>query len=554
MAGFDVRKPEFRPMTISTPPSVFWADGAGSRVVFDSLQGVLNELRGAVLSDRAIALYQPTTIDRGYYVLSDSCHAGLEPALGNELLLLERPLDLYTPSRVTGVTAKSALRPFRLRFASALAIPWDDAFGRGVVLIGVQDGGMPEQSLDRLELITDARRLASMLSESRMSGTLSLQRQVSAALRNVLAADVSGAGPLGRLSSLVGTARALFGSDTAYLALPEETSGTSYYFGAFSNVNTPQFRQLRMEFGQGLGGLARRQGRVVSSMNYAQDERLLAAPVSETVDEGILSAIAAPLLRADDILGVLYVGSRSPHPYSETDERILAEFADYISLLMDLPEFEAVNQHARLNRMREDFAHAIHDSVVRSLVQIGFTAEQASVSVGHDAASTSIATIQKAAENALSSLREELHVLVPPNAAAISLSQVLERITSVPARSGVSRTVLVLGQMAEAALPASVAELLIHVGAEALTNSMKHSECRNESIELRTSPTRVILTISDDGRGSPIIGMGPAQLSSMGHLGLASMHRRADRMAAKLEVTSRVDNGTTICVKIPRTW
>ena len=73
---------------------------------------------------------------------------------------------------------------------------------------------------------------------------------------------------------------------------------------------TPDFRQLRMEFGQGLGGLARREVRVVSSMNYAQDTRLLAAPVTETQDEGILSAVAAPLVRAQDVHGVLYVGSR----------------------------------------------------------------------------------------------------------------------------------------------------------------------------------------------------------------------------------------------------
>jgi len=239
-------------MTPSTPPNIFWADGAGSRAVFDSLQGVLSELRGAVLGDRAIALYQPSTVRRGYYVLSESCHAGLEPAMGNEMLLLKQPLNVDVPSCVSGVTATSALRPFRLRFASALAIPWDDPFGRGVVLIGVEDHGTIEQSLERLELITDARRLASMLSESRMSGTLSLQRQVSAALRNVLAAGMSAAGTLGRLSSLVSTSRELFGSDTAYLALPEEANGTKYYFAAFSNVNTPPFRQLRMAFGQGL--------------------------------------------------------------------------------------------------------------------------------------------------------------------------------------------------------------------------------------------------------------------------------------------------------------
>ena len=61
---------------------------------------------------------------------------------------------------------------------------------------------------------------------------------------------------------------------------------------------------------------------------------------------------------------------------------------------MDTPEFKAAEQSARASRMREDFAHAIHDSVVRSLVQIGFTDEQAAVSARDDAAAASVNAIR----------------------------------------------------------------------------------------------------------------------------------------------------------------
>ena len=533
----------------------YWADGAGSRVVFDTLQELLADLRGAVFSDRAIAIYRPAGLQGGYYVLSDSAESGVDLAMANERLLLNQSLNLETPSTVAGVVATSTLRPFRLGFDSALSIPWVDTHGRGVVLIGVQDQSVADRSLEQLHSITDAHKLAIILNDSRMNGTLYLQRRLSSALRTVLDGGLSGGGKVGRLNSLVSTARQVFGSDTAYLALPEEGEAMNYYFASLSNVNTPQFRQLRMQFGQGLGGLARREARVVRSLSYADDERLLAPPVIETVDEGILSAMAAPLIRSDSVRGVLYIGNRTPTAFSETDEQVLEELADYISLLMDDPDYRSAVRDSRTNRMREDFAHAIHDSVVRSLVQIGFTAEQVSMTMGQGAAASSIATIQVAAEEALTNLREELNGLtLPAESAPRTLGQVLDQITDVPVHPGMTRNVYVLGQAAEEQLPAEVAQVMIHIGAEALTNSMLHSGSRNERVEATASDSAIGLVISDDGRGSTVLGIEAEHLSSMGHFGLASMYRRAAKVNGHLEITSVVDQGTTVNLHIPRTW
>lgn len=545
-------------MRVTREPSpVYWADGGGSRAVFDSLREILDELRSAVVSDRALALYQPTgVVGNDFFVLSDSCDPTLEHAMANEPFRLSQPLHSDDPEHVAGIVARSGLRPFRLHLTSSLVMPWRDPFGRGVVLVGIQTDGAHAQSLERLAGVTDAPRLARALRESRVSGTLQIQRELSAALRSVLAADTSGAGPMGRLRSLVDTARVLLGSDAAYLALPEEEpSGTHYYFASFSQVYNPDFRRLRMEFGQGLGGLARREGRVVSSMDYACDERLVEAPVTETLDEGLVSAVAAPLLRdGNAVQGVLYVGNRSPRPYSQTDEHLLNEFAEYASLLMDTPEFKASAQSARAGRMREDFAHAIHDSVVRSLVEIGFTAEQAAAQVGQGAAATSVEAIRHAAAEALQTLREELSGLVPPGPAEISVSQVLESITSVHARPGVSRSVFIHGPMTEAPLPSHIGEAVIQVGAEALTNALKHSNCTTQSISIDSSTTRVRLRITDNGHGSPLLHLPPSQLAAMGHIGLTSMRRRAARVGASLTITSSAQEGTEVCLDVPRTW
>lgn len=383
-----------------------------------------------------------------------------------------------------------------------------------------------------------------------MTATLSLQRQLCGALRDVLSAEDQGASPVARFGSLVKAARTLFRSDAAYLAIPESPTGTNYFFASLSNVHTSPFRALRMEFGQGLGGLARTEGRVVSSTNYSRDHRLQAALVSETGGEGIVSAMAAPLMQGSSVRGVLYVASRAAQPFSPTDELVMGELADYFALMMDQPGFMSATRAAHADRMREDFAHAIHDSVVRSLVQIGFTAEQAArTTSGADV--SSIDLIRRAAEEALSNLREELSGLVSETVVdAVELPDLLAKIVDIPKRAGVHRDILILGAAGEAVVSAQVAEALIHVGVEALTNSERHSQANTETVEASSTESEVTVRIVDDGRGSPILGLTCAQLSAMGHLGVASMHRRIEAVDGTLSIESSVGGGTTVTITV----
>ncbi|USQ79118.1 GAF domain-containing protein [Ornithinimicrobium faecis] len=544
-------------MAMDPAARIYWADGAGSRAVFTSLQAVLQELRTPFLGDRAVALYRPTGMSpsHGYFVLSDSCDVEGPAAMGNERLVLNQRLDLDQPRTVSGLSATSTLRPFTLVLDSAVSIPWQDPYGRGVALIGVQDANsaMPDLSdqLHRAEI----GRLVETLNASRLQGTLALQRNLGDAVRAVLDSGPTGVGRMGRLTSLVASAREIFGSDTAYLALPEESETTKYYFASMANVNTPQFRQLRMRFEQGLGGLARSEGKVVRTLRYADDDRLKAPPVSETLVEGISSAMAAPLFSGGAVRGVIYIGNRTPTPFSETDERVLEEFAEYLGLLMGEPHYQDAVRESQSTRLREDFAHAIHDSVVRSLVQIGFTAEQASASAQHEATSQSIAQIQVAAEEALTTLREELSGLIlHPSTGVTELGAVVEQITDVPLRPGAERNIYLSPVIEHETLPHNVAEVLVQVGVEALTNSLRHAAAQTERVEIISGPDTVELLISDDGHGSAQLQGALEGLVRGGHFGLSSMFRRASSVNGHLDVTSSPDAGTTVHLRVPRTW
>jgi signal transduction histidine kinase len=264
--------------------------------------------------------------------------------------------------------------------------------------------------------------------------------------------------------------------------------------------------------------------------------------------------MAAPLVHDGSVRGVLYVGNRHATPFSDTDERMLEEFADLVALLMGEPDYRPAVRAAQTARLREDFAHSIHDSVVRSLVHIGFTAEQASAGMRADDAARTISVIRSAAEDALANLRAELGGLtMDAGAGTTHIGEIVDQITDVPVRPGAERTVRVSADTADRTLPAGIADAVAQIGAEALTNAVLHSDATNEAVRVDHTETSVELTISDDGRGSPALRLGRDELGPAGHFGLQSMYRRAAGVGGHLEITSD-DDGTVVHLSVPRTW
>ena len=86
------------------------------------------------------------------------------------------------------------------------------------------------------------------------------------------------------------------------------------------------------------------------------------------------------------------------------------------------------------------------------------------------------------------------------------------------------------------------------IGREALLNAFRHARARKVEIEIRYSPKRLGVTVRDNGRG---IDPGILQTGREGHWGLSVMRERADRMGARLRVTSSVKAGTEVELSVP---
>ena len=88
---------------------------------------------------------------------------------------------------------------------------------------------------------------------------------------------------------------------------------------------------------------------------------------------------------------------------------------------------------------------------------------------------------------------------------------------------------------------------LFHICQEALANAAKHAKAKNVQVALWTTEDRVLMEINDDGNGFEV-----DQLNvSIGH-GLANMRTRAHSVGGDVDISSVLNEGSTILVWVPR--
>jgi GAF domain-containing protein len=242
---------------------------------------------------------------------------------------------------------------------------------------------LPEPAADVVRRLGSSVRRT--VSSGRRQGAVEINRDLQQAMKEVAAAAVDCADVADALTTLLVSAQCLFDSDVAYLSLPDHDLGT-FSFDQLLGIRTSDFRHLRIREGQGLGGLARSLRRPVRSLNCARDSRLHAAPVAETTSEGIVSAMATPIIVDDQVQAVRYVGDRTLRPFSETDEEVLGEFAAYATLGLKRPATEAYRRDVLRRQEQERLAYDLHDTAVRGLLEIGFAAEQVCENLSGDPA------------------------------------------------------------------------------------------------------------------------------------------------------------------------
>jgi signal transduction histidine kinase len=234
-------------------------------------------------------------------------------------------------------------------------------------------------------------------------------------------------------------------------------------------------------------------------------------------------------------------------PWWSARSLILLGLGTTILLLLGLLLYIRVD-HWRLQAVldeRERIAHEMHDSLAQSFVGIGFQLQAISNGVVRDLpevnrqlelASELVRHSHEEARRSLMTLRREFLEAEPLHTALERFAQHMVERGAVDVHLDMS------GE--ENGLSLAMKDALFRIGQEAIANSIRHGSPTLISICTEYGSTAVSMSIQDNGVGfeltSPVRGFG-----------LQGMRKRAEGIAATLEVTSAPGAGTRIFVIAP---
>jgi diguanylate cyclase (GGDEF)-like protein len=152
------------------------------------------------------------------------------------------------------------------------------------------------------------------------------------------------------LSAITEGASALLDAEVVALRLIDETDPRFLRILASVGVEDDLLPDVsRSKVGEGVGGRAVSEGRLVIAHDYQATPKML----SQFVDRGLRTAMAAPVYRDGQVAGSLLVGSYDPERrYSDTEQEMLLAFAEHTSL--------ALNDASALDAINKAYADAVH--------------------------------------------------------------------------------------------------------------------------------------------------------------------------------------------------
>jgi signal transduction histidine kinase/ligand-binding sensor domain-containing protein len=199
---------------------------------------------------------------------------------------------------------------------------------------------------------------------------------------------------------------------------------------------------------------------------------------------------------------------------------------------------------------RARIAQELHDTLLQGFtgITIQLRAIQRIIGVRPQEGVVALDGALSAADTALRDARNSIWDMRAVELEGRDLPAALEgAVRSVTAQASVALEFTVHGDRRP--LSPQVATTALRIGREAVLNALKHADAQKIQVQLDYGLRILTLQVRDDGRGMP---PGAAEAAAIdGHLGLAGMRARADRVAGSLRITSEPGQGTIVRASLP---
>ncbi|MGI8478318.1 MAG: GAF domain-containing protein [Gaiellaceae bacterium] len=259
------------------------------------------------------------------------------------------------------------------------------------------------------------------------------------------------------------------------------------------------------------------------------------------------SFLGVPIVAPTGVIGAFYLTEKLGSPdFTDEDQELIGLLAAHAAIAIANARLHEQTRELSIAAERNRLALDLHDAVSQKLFGLVLGAEVAGTLLERDpaAARGQVAKLQLLAQEALEELRSLVFELRPPDLEKDGLAGALRKHVELVRRLGLQQIELVV----DGELPPDAARdrEILRIVQEALQNALKHSRARHVSVRLGADDGRLVLEIEDNGIGFDLNAAGIRSRQ----LGLTSMEERAQRLGARLELTSAPGAGTTVRLEI----
>jgi PAS domain S-box-containing protein len=256
--------------------------------------------------------------------------------------------------------------------------------------------------------------------------------------------------------------------------------------------------------------------------------------------------LAVPILVGGQARGFVGIRHVDRAPYRPEEIELAQALAHQVMLALQLNEFAEQGQRTAVFEERNRMARDIHDTLAQGFtgVIVQLEAAEDAISCGYrKEADKHLHRAGQLARSSLSEARRSVHALRPQALQEQNFWEALKgSIKNTTAGTALHTRFQAQGKLPE--LPQSWQENLLHIGQEALSNTLKYGHARNFETRLSYKAKKLRLELRDDGKGFK------AKDRHDG-VGLRGMRERVEQMGGELEIASSRGKGTKITVLLP---
>jgi len=287
-------------------------------------------------------------------------------------------------------------------------------------------------------------------------------------------------------------------------------------------------------------------GLLISHPHSVRLDDLSKHPASFGFPEGhppMKSFLGVPVRVRGVIFGNLYLTEKQgAAEFTQEDEDMVTMLAAAAGLAIENAKVSTQEQMLALYEDRNRIARDLHDLVIQSLFATGMQLE--AIARRGQIPEDETVRIRAAADEldkAIKQIRQSIYSLTT-NAGTVSLRrQVMHEVEAYAPLLGSTPSITFEGAV-DTLTTDRVAEQLVAVLRELLSNAMRHAKATELSVVVQRADGHIVLTVIDNGVGIP---------PNARHSGLDNLRKRAEALNGTFEVSSAPDIGTVASWAVP---